>query len=833
MPVPSHPPGNARPKARSKAPVVPAKTEAPLIPASPDTDASPVSGRDGGPASSWTQSPSVTLGGRGCARPASEGSLDESPSRPEGMIPASIESLLRADHADPFSVLGMHQSVSDGPVTVQVLLPGARAVEVIDCDPGKAPTVAARLACLHADGVFAGPVPGATRRFRYRLRVTFDEDTLEFEDAYAFPPILGELDVHLLAEGNHLRAYERLGAHVRAIDGTVGVAFAVWAPDARRVSVVGDFCDWDGRRLPMRKRHECGVWEIFVPGVVPGDRYKFEIRGASGASLPLKADPMALEAERPPRTASVVTAPSDFIWTDDAWVQRQAALDHHREPISIYEVHLGSWRRTPDGLPLSYRALAEHLIPYVVQMGFTHIELLPITEFPFDGSWGYQPIGLYAPTSRYGSPDDVRFFVNACHQAGLGVLLDWVPGHFPSDPHGLAAFDGTSLYEHADPRQGYQPDWNTLVYNFGRREVANFLLGSALFWLDHYHLDGIRVDAVASMLYLDYSRKEGEWIPNRYGGKENLEAIAFLRRLNELSYARHPGVMTIAEESTAWPGVSRPAWLGGLGFGFKWNMGWMHDTLRYFGRDPLFRSYHHSDLTFGLLYQYSENFILPISHDEVVHGKGSLIGRMPGDRWQKFANLRAFLGMMFCHPGKKLLFMGCEFGQFAEWNHDAGLDWPLLDNADHRGIHALVRDLNHLYRSQPALYQSDCEPGGFEWIEANDTANSVLVWLRRPLPRNTAGEDTPGYPLICVGNFTPTPHHGYRIGVPAPGRYQECLNTDAAYYGGGDVGNGGFVDAEPVAWHGRPWSLALTVPPLAVLVLEQRGHLAVDSGERP
>jgi len=730
---------------------------------------------------------------------------------------AALEALARADHADPFGLLGMHQPTAGGEVVVRAFLPGARAVHVIDgvTRPG---TVAATLARVHAEGVFAGVVPGRRERFHYRLRVEFAEDTVEFEDAYRFPPVLGELDAHLLAEGSHLQAYERLGAHLREIDGIAGTAFAVWAPNARRVSVVGDFCDWDGRRLAMRQRHGCGVWEIFVPGVGPGERYKFEIKGASGALLPLKADPYAFAAEHPPRTASVVSGPDEYRWTDGGWLERRGAAGGHQAPVSIYEVHLGSWRRVPEeqGRYLTYRELAEQLVPYVAEMGFSHIELLPITEFPFDGSWGYQPIGLYAPTSRHGSPEDFRFFVDACHRAGLGVLLDWVPGHFPADPHGLGGFDGTHLYEHADPRQGYQPDWNTLVYNFGRREVANFLLGSALFWLDRFHLDGIRVDAVASMLYLDYSRKAGEWIPNRYGGKENLEAIDFLRRFNELAYAKHPGVMTVAEESTAWPGVSRPVWLGGLGFGFKWNMGWMHDTLRYFGRDPLFRSYHHHDLTFALLYQYSENFVLPISHDEVVHGKGSLLGRMPGDRWQQFANLRAFLGYMFCHPGKKLLFMGCEFAQAAEWNHNTSLDWHLLDQPEHRGIGDLVRDLNRLYRAEPALHQGDCDPGGFEWVEANDHANSVLAFLRRPL-------QGAGGVLVCVGNFTPTPHHGYRVGVPAPGWYHERLNTDAAVYGGSNLGNAGGVAAEPVPWHGRPWSLSLTLPPLAVLVLEVRG----------
>ncbi|MEI6985974.1 MAG: 1,4-alpha-glucan branching protein GlgB [Rhodospirillaceae bacterium] len=744
---------------------------------------------------------------------------------------AALAALVNADHDDPFGFLGMHfDSPVDAPeierpggsIVVRAFLPGARIVQVLECPSGGgAGKVVATLARIHSDGVFAGPVLGRDKSFPYRLRVEFDGDTdgemIEFEDAYRFLPVLGELDTYLLAEGNHLRAYERLGAHLREIDGVAGTAFAVWAPNARRVSVVGDFCDWDGRRLPMRKLHDCGVWEIFVPGVGPGERYKFEIKAAGGALLPLKSDPCALAAEHPPRTASVVASPDHYQWHDGDWLARRVGANRHHAPISIYEVHLGSWRRVPEegGRPLSYRELAVQLVSYVVDMGFTHIELLPITEFPFDGSWGYQPIGLYAPTSRHGQPDDFRALVDACHQAEIGVLLDWVPGHFPTDPHGLGCFDGSHLYEHADPRQGFQPDWNTLVYNFGRREVANFLLGSALFWLDRYHLDGIRVDAVASMLYLDYSRKDEEWIPNRYGGKENLEAVEFLRRLNKLCYAHHPGVMTVAEESTAWPGVSRPTWLGGLGFGFKWNMGWMHDTLAYFGHDPIHRPYHHHDLTFALLYQYTENFLLPISHDEVVHGKGSLLSRMPGDCWQQFANLRAFLGYMFCHPGKKLLFMGCEFGQGAEWNHNASLDWHLLDRPHHCGISDLVRDLNRLYRETPALYQGDCDPGGFEWIEANDHTNSVVAFLRR----SPHGE---GQAVLCVGNFTPMPRYGYRVGVPAPGWYVERLNTDAECYGGSNMGNSGGLEAEDRPWHGKPWSLALTLPPLAVLVLELR-----------
>ncbi|MEI6558474.1 MAG: 1,4-alpha-glucan branching protein GlgB [Rhodospirillaceae bacterium] len=727
---------------------------------------------------------------------------------------AALDALARADHGDPFALLGPHRQDGGRPLLIRVFLPSARAVQVLERG-----AVVATLTRVHPEGIFAGEVPGRFEPFAYRLWASFENGAVhEFEDAYRFPPVLGELDVHLLAEGSHLEAYERLGAHVREIAGVRGTAFAVWAPNARRVSVVGDFCDWDGRRLPMRKRHDCGVWELFVPNVGPGARYKFELRAASGALLPLKADPCAQASEHPPRTASVVAAPDRYRWQDGDWMARRGAANGHQAPISIYEVHLGSWQRVPEegGRYLTYRELAERLVPYVAEMGFSHIELLPITEFPFDGSWGYQPIGLYAPTSRHGSPDDFRAFVDACHRAGIGVLLDWVPGHFPTDPHGLAGFDGSHLYEHADPRQGYQPDWNTLVYNFGRREVANFLLGSALFWLERYHLDGMRVDAVASMLYLDYSRKDGEWIANRYGGNENLEAIDFLRRFNELAYARHPGVMTVAEESTAWPGVSRPVWLGGLGFGFKWNMGWMHDTLRYFGRDPLFRAWHHNDLTFALLYQYSENFVLPISHDEVVHGKGSLLGRMPGDRWQKFANLRAFLAYMFCHPGKKLLFMGCEFGQAGEWNHNTSLDWHLMEQPEHQGIRDLVRDLNRLYRQEPALFRGDCDPGGFDWLEANDSTNSVIAFLRR-----APGDD--GRVLVCAGNFTPVVREGYRLGVPGPGFYAERLNTDAGCYGGANAGNAGGIVAEPVPWHDKPWSLVLTLPPLAVLVLERTG----------
>jgi 1,4-alpha-glucan branching enzyme len=563
--------------------------------------------------------------------------------------------------------------------------------------------------------------------------------------------------------------------------------------------------------MPMRRRHAGGLWDLFVPGLKPGHLYKYELLGPNGELLPLKADPQAELAEMPPGTASVVAAPSRHDWQDGAWMAEREQRNNREAPVSIYEVHLGSWRRNlaEGGRYLSYRELAEQLVPYVADLGFTHIEVLPITEYPFDGSWGYQPIGLFAPTVRYGQPDDFRVFVDACHKAGLGLWLDWVPGHFPTDAHGLGRFDGTALYEHADPRQGMHRDWNTLIYNYGRREVANFLLSNALFWLREYHVDGLRVDAVASMLYLDYSRNAGEWIPNMYGGRENLDAIAFLRRMNELVFGENTGATTAAEESTAWPMVSRPVYVGGLGFGFKWNMGWMHDTLNYFSRDPIYRKYHHNDLTFGLLYAFQENFILPLSHDEVVHGKGSLIGKMPGDKWQKFANLRSYYAFMWTHPGKKLLFMGGEIGQEREWNHDIGLDWHLLGDPLNAGLQNLVRDLNRLYASTPALHQLDCDPAGFSWIDASNSGDSVVSYVRRSRDDQLA---------VIVCNFTPVPRHDYRIGVPHPGRYAERINTDAPVYGGSGVGNAGevYADAEPM--HGHAHSLRLQLPPLGVLI---------------
>jgi 1,4-alpha-glucan branching enzyme len=739
--------------------------------------------------------------------------MPDNPS-PAGLTDAAdIAALVASDHRDPFGVLGPHPAA--GGTVLRCFRPDAVAIDAIDPDSG---TVLAALERRHPDGVFDGRID-APFPARYRLRIDYGGGggVWEVEDPYRFPSSFGELDLHLLGEGTHLALYERLGAHPRTLDGVDGTVFAVWAPNARRVAVVGDFNRWDGRLHPMRLHPGIGVWELFLPGIGPGAAYKFEIRGPDGTLLPPKTDPFAFRAEHPPATASIVHGLPGYDWDDAAWMESRAAAQRRDAPISVYEVHPGSWRRVPEegNRPLSWRELGDQLIPYAVGLGFTHIELMPISEFPFDGSWGYQPIGLYAPTSRFGPPEDFAGFVDRCHRAGLCVLLDWVPGHFPTDEHGLARFDGTALYEHADPRQGMHQDWGTLIYNYGRAEVRNFLLGNALFWLDRFHVDGLRVDAVASMLYLDYSRKAGEWVPNRFGGRENLEAVDFLRQTNVEVFGRHEGVTTVAEESTAWPAVSRPAHLGGLGFGYKWNMGWMNDTLRYMQKDPVHRPWHHSDLTFGLLYAFSENFVLPLSHDEVVHGKGSMLGKMPGDDWQKFANLRAFYGFMWAHPGKKLLFMGGEFAQPAEWSHDRSLDWHLLGAERHAGMQRLIGDLNHLYREIPALHVRDCEPEGFAWIDASNSTDSVLAWLRL----GHEGDK----PVLAVSNFTPVPRQGYRIGVPHGGRWAERLNTDAAGYGGSGLGNFGGVEAEASPWHGQPYSLLLTLPPLATVIFEWAG----------
>lgn len=630
----------------------------------------------------------------------------------------------------------------------------------------------------------------------------------------AHAELLGELDLHLIAEGNHWNLADVLGAHATEHDGRRGVRFAVWAPNARSVSVVGDFNGWDGRKNPMSLRRECGVWEGFVPAATIGSRYKYEIHDSQGKLLPLKADPLARQTERPPATASVVPEPAAFVWTDEAWMHRRAARQGHDAPLSIYEVHFGSWRRPSGGGEPDWRDTGEALIRYAADMGYTHIELMPITEHPFGGSWGYQTLGLFAPTARYGTPAEFAAFVDACHAAGLGVILDWVPAHFPTDTHGLVNFDGTALYEHEDPRLGFHPDWNTLIYNYGRHEVRNLLLASALEWTRRYHVDGLRVDAVASMLYLDYSREPGQWRPNIHGGRENLEAIGFLQALNSLVEQECPGAMVIAEESTAWPGVTAPVHTGGLGFRYKWNMGWMHDTLRYMGHDPIHRRYHHHDMTFGMIYARTEHFILPLSHDEVVHGKGSLLARMPGDDWQKFANLRAYFGFMWGHPGKKLLFMGGDIAQRAEWNHDAEVDWQALGDIGHAGVQAVVRDLNGLYRRHSPLHAGDADPDGFAWLIGDDIENSVFAFLRHH------GDEI----VLVACNMTPVPRHDYRIGVPVGGDWKEVLNTDAREYGGSGMGNGGGALASDAPSHGRPHSVSLILPPLATLMLVPAGQ---------
>jgi 1,4-alpha-glucan branching enzyme len=721
------------------------------------------------------------------------------------LLDAEIDRIRAARHGDPFAVLGPHVDEA-GRRWLRVFLPGATRVEVLARADESAQ---GELALRHADGFFEGPL--APPADAYRLRAHWgDGGTSVLEDPYRFPPLLGETDAWLLREGTHLRPFEVLGAIVRECLGVAGTAFAVWAPNASRVSVVGDFNHWDGRRHPMRLRRECGVWELFLPGIGAGAAYKYELVAAGGELLPQKADPFALQGETRPATASVVghlppVAPRS---------QARERANAFAAPVSIYEVHLGSWRRHVDGNRfLDWDELSDTLVPYARDMGFTHLELLPVSEHPFDGSWGYQPTGLYAPTARFGTADGFGRFVRRCHAEGLGVILDWVPAHFPADAHGLAHFDGTALYEHADPREGFHQDWNTLIYNFGRAEVRNFLVGNALFWVERYDVDGLRVDAVASMLYRDYSRKAGEWVPNVHGGRENLEAIDFLKRMNEVVGAERAQSVTVAEESTAFPAVSRPTWSGGLGFHFKWNMGWMHDTLQYMARDPIHRRHHQGEMSFSLVYAFNENFVLPLSHDEVVHGKGSLLAKMPGDRWQKFANLRAYFGFMFGHPGKKLLFMGGEFAQEREWNHDQSLDWHLLESPEHRGIQQLVKDLNRLHRETPALHERDFTPDGFEWISHDDADHSVFAFVRR-------GEDADRQVLV-VSNFTPVVQHGYRVGVPRPGIWHERLNTDSAYYGGSNVGAPfGEITATDRPWNGRPHSIDLDLPPLATVFLE-------------
>ena len=725
------------------------------------------------------------------------------------MLPAAdVSALVAARHGDPFAVLGLHADEA-GALWLRALLPGASSVDVVDFKTGKR---VAALTLRDPAGLWEAAMPRRRTRFDYRLRVQWAEGGKgTYADAYAYGALIADADLHYFGEGAHLRPFTMLGAHPQVIDAVAGVRFAVWAPNAVRVSVVGDFNAWDGRRHPMRSRGGGGVWEIFIPHVALGDRYKFEILARDGSLLPSKADPYAFAAELRPATASIV-AP---LPQARALPPGRAAANARHAPVSIYELHAGSWRRHPDGRFHSWDDLAAALPAYVADLGFTHLELLPISEHPFDGSWGYQTLGLYAPSSRFGSPEAFARFVAACHAHGLGLLLDWVPAHFPSDAFGLAQFDGSALYEYADPCEGFHRDWNTLIYNFGRHEVKNFLVGNALYWVERHGVDGLRVDAVASMLYRDYSRKAGEWIPNAQGGRENLEAIALLQRANEVIGSECPGAITLAEESTAFAGVSAPTYAGGLGFHYKWNMGWMHDTLEYMAEDPVHRRWHHDKMSFGLVYAFSENFLLPLSHDEVVHGKCSILGRMPGDDWQRFANLRAYYGFMWGHPGKKLLFMGQEFAQPGEWNHDSELPWALLGDARHAGVQRLVRDLNRAYREHPALHRLDCDPAGFEWIDAHDAEHSLYSWVRR---------DGQGGQVLVVCNMTPVPRSGLRLGVPetagAAPAWREILNTDSTHYGGSDLGNGAAsLQVQSLASHGRAQSICVTVPPLATLFL--------------
>ncbi len=720
-----------------------------------------------------------------------------------------MEAVINGDHGNVFAVLGIHKNKGSKEVFIRAWQPDSKAIEVLDAD-GCSLGFMTKL----DDRGFYQINLGVRDNFSYKFKIENNLGVVyEHEDVYRFPSALGDIDVYLLAEGNHLEMYKKLGAHVMEMNGVKGVSFAVWAPNAKRVSVVGNFNNWDGRVNVMRKHPTCGVWDIFIPGIGEGEIYKYEVKTAENYIL-TKADPVGFWSEKRPQTASIVYDLNHYVWNDENWMNYREEANSFDKPMSIYEVHLGSWKRKGEHGEeyLTYRELADRLVPYVVNMGFTHVEFLPLTEHPLDCSWGYQVVGMFAPTSRFGTPDDLRYLIDCFHQAGIAVIMDWVPAHFPKDGHGLNEFDGTHLYEHADPRKGEHTDWGTKIYNYGRTEVCNFLCASALYWLKEFHIDGLRVDAVASMLYLDYSRKNGEWIPNIYGGNENIEAIAFLRKMNELAYSQVKGAVTVAEESTAWPMVSRPTSMGGLGFGYKWNMGWMNDTLKYISHEPVHRKYHHGMLTFGLLYAFNENFILPISHDEVVHGKGSMLSKMPGDEWQKFANLRAYYGFMYTHPGKKLLFMGCEFGQDWEWNSEESLRWHLLEYPMYKGMQNCVRDLNLMYKGNPPLYQQDFDYRGFEWIDHSNADDSVISYMRK-------GYNSGDY-LIVISNFTPVVRNDYRLGVNELCAYQEIFNSDDVNYWGSGVKNEGQMQAEEQEWNCKPYSIRLTLPPLSTIVLK-------------
>lgn len=720
-----------------------------------------------------------------------------------------MDAVINGDHGNPFAVLGIHKDKGSKAVFIRTYHPNTKSIELLD---GQGNSMGFFTKVDERGFYQINLTP--RDNFNYKLKIENDSGSfLTTHDPYRFPSVLGDIDIYLLAEGNHLDMYKKLGAHVNTVDGVTGVSFAVWAPNAKRVSVVGNFNNWDGRLHPMRKQISCGVWDIFIPELKVGEVYKFEVKTPEDYIL-LKSDPVAFYGEKRPQTASIVYDIESYEWKDKNWMNYREEYNSFDKPMSIYEVHLGSWKRKGENGSeyLTYREMAERLVSYVVNMGFTHIEFLPLTEHPLDASWGYQVTGMFAPSSRFGTPDDFRYMIDAFHQAGISVIMDWVPAHFPKDGHGLCEFDGTHLYEHADPRKGEHTDWGTKIYNYGRTEVCNFLCASAVYWLKEFHIDGLRVDAVASMLYLDYSRKNGEWIPNVYGGNENLEAIAFLRKMNELTYGQVQGAISVAEESTAWPMVSRPTTMGGLGFGYKWNMGWMNDTLKYISKEPVHRKYHHGMLTFGLLYAFNENFILPISHDEVVHGKGSMLSKMPGDEWQKFANLRAYYGFMFTHPGKKLLFMGCEFGQDWEWNAEESLRWHLLEYPMYKGMQNCVRDLNLMYKGNPPLYEEDFDYRGFEWIEHSNADDSVIAYMRK-------GHNPNDY-LVIISNFTPVVREGFRIGVNELCNYQEIFNSDDVNYWGSGVKNDGLIAAETQDWNCKPYSIRVTLPPLSTVVLK-------------